>query len=215
MNEDTKLAAVYADLAAAQAEFKPVVKNCINPAFGMRYADLSAILDAVRPALNDHGFVLSFGIPEEREGMAGSQVVLLHKSGNELRSGALYVRYIVGRNPAQALGSALTYSKRYAISAFLGIATDDDDDGNGAGDGQAPKRAAPKPRPADQMPADSKIAQLEAAAGKGPDAYREACEKILTREERNVFFKSAKHAALKEAAAVAKGIAQFQDKETK
>lgn len=125
---------IYGRLARAQAKFAPVVKNCVNPAFKSHYADLNAILTAVRPALNGEGVFVFQRVHLTHMGeMPGvmCETVLGDADGNTLESGGLFVPVTVrGGNVAQAYGSAETYARRYSLSAFLGIATEDDDDAN-------------------------------------------------------------------------------------
>ena len=122
---------IYAALAAAQAEFKPVVKNCVNPAFGSKYADLQSILDATRPALNRHGLFLFQRVTSSKDGVS-VETCVTHSSGETLSSGVLFIPVISPKNPSQAFGSAETYARRYSLSAFLGVSADEDDDCNGA-----------------------------------------------------------------------------------
>lgn len=122
---------IYAALAAAQAEFRPVVKNCINPAFGSKYADLQSILDATRPALNRHGLFLFQRVTSAKDGVS-VETCVSHSSGETLSSGVLFIPVLSPKNPSQAFGSAETYARRYSLSAFLGVSADEDDDGNGA-----------------------------------------------------------------------------------
>lgn len=122
---------IYAALAAAQAEFKPIAKNCVNPAFGSKYADLQSILDGTRPALNRHGLFLYQRVMSSKDGISVKTCVT-HASGETLSSGVLFIPVISPKNPSQAFGSAETYARRYSLSAFLGVSADEDDDGNGA-----------------------------------------------------------------------------------
>lgn len=122
---------IYAALAAAQAEFKPIAKNCINPAFGSKYADLQSILDGTRPALNRHGLFLFQRVTSSKDGVS-VETCVTHVSGETLSSGVLFIPVIGPKNPSQGFGSAETYARRYSLSAFLGVSADEDDDGNGA-----------------------------------------------------------------------------------
>lgn len=122
---------IYAALAAAQAEFKPIAKNCVNPAFKSKYADLQSILDATRPALNRHGLFLFQRVMSSKDGVS-VETCVTHSSGGTLSSGVLFIPVISPKNPAQAFGSAETYARRYSLSAFLGVNADEDDDGNRA-----------------------------------------------------------------------------------
>lgn len=122
---------IYAALAAAQAEFKPIAKNCVNPVFGSKYADLQSILDGTRLALNRHGLFLFQRVMSSKDGVS-VETCVTHASGGTLSSGVLFIPVISPKNPAQAFGSAETYARRYSLSAFLGVSADEDDDGNGA-----------------------------------------------------------------------------------
>ena len=122
---------IYAALAAAQAEFKPIAKNCVNPVFKSKYADLQSILDGTRPVLNRHGLFLFQRVTSSKDGVS-VETCVSHASGETLSSGVLFLPVISPKNPAQGFGSAETYARRYSLSAFLGVSADEDDDGNGA-----------------------------------------------------------------------------------
>ena len=141
-------AKLYAALAKAQAAFKEVRKN--KQANYGRYADLTAILDAVRPALNANGCFLYQDVRSVKE-FIGVRTIIAHESGETLESSELFMPTGANgkANAAQAFGSARTYACRYSLSTFLGIAADDDDDGQSAAPAAAPRRsAAPAPLPA-------------------------------------------------------------------
>lgn len=108
-------------LVKARAEIKHPARNKVNPHFRNRYADLTAVLDAVVPAFTANGLSLV-------QMVDGKQLVtvLSHTSGEFISSAA----DIPAHNNAQQLGSALTYLRRYTVQALAGIAADDDDDGN-------------------------------------------------------------------------------------
>jgi ERF superfamily len=123
------LAKLAEALAQAQGKMRPAPLNAINPHFKSRYADLSSVREAVIPALTEHGLSV-VQVPSLDE--AGNFVLitrLLHASGEWLQSS-----YPLPMDPAkpQALGSALTYARRYSLSAITGIAADEDDDAAGA-----------------------------------------------------------------------------------
>lgn len=194
-------AALYADLAAAQAEFTPVVFNRVNPAFKSRYADLAAILAATRPALNRHGLFLTQKVRATAGGVE-VETILAHKSGQVLSSGVLAIPFDAnGRNRAQALGSARTYACRYSLSSFLGVAADDDDDGNACA---APTRQAPPPPP---QVTDVLKAGARAAAARGMKVYEEFF-KACTVNDRRALKASGLHDQLKAQAAAVKPAAQ-------
>lgn len=145
--EDSLVAA----LARAQAVMPPIAKGHTNPHFGSRYADIADVLAVIRPVLAAEGIALVQPIEVDDDGRA-FLVTKLMKGGEE----------IVSRMPlqidqkAQDLGSRLTYQRRYAACALVGVAAeDDDDDGHAAS--QAPTRtrtatARPSAREMDARP---------------------------------------------------------------
>jgi hypothetical protein len=144
MRTSETLAKLADALAKAQGKMKPAPLNKVNPHFKSRYADLPAVREAVVPALTEHGLSV-VQVPSIDE--AGNFVLitrLLHASGEWLQSS-----YPLPMDPGrpQALGSALTYARRYSLSAITGIAADEDDDATGA-----EKQAKPKPAKAGNVP---------------------------------------------------------------
>lgn len=120
---------------AAQREFSPALKTSSNPHFRSKYADLSACVEAVIDALNNHGIAL-MQITHECESGVMVETVFLHESGETLSGGKLQVP--AQKQDAQGYGSALTYARRYALMASCGIAPEDDD-GNAASRSVAPR----------------------------------------------------------------------------
>ena len=132
-------------LAAAQAEFTPIVKDKTakikteSGEYQYKYADLQAVLAATVPALNKHGIAQSQS--PTIEGTAVSvETRLLHASGQWVAS--TVAMQSTGKYPEtpQALGSTLTYARRYGYSALVGVSPDEDDDGK-AGTGPTTKQA--------------------------------------------------------------------------
>jgi hypothetical protein len=124
------LGPLVAALAKAQTEFATVtrdktvtVQTKTGGSYKFSYAPLDTILAAVRGPLSDNGLVLVQTLDD------GALVTsLLHESGGSI-SGRMA---LPGTNDIQGLGSAITYLRRYAIQAVLGIAAEEDDDGNHA-----------------------------------------------------------------------------------
>lgn len=119
------------------------------------YADLDDIVSYTRPILAEHGIVALTPLGAH-EGQLGVQVVLVHKSGDAMTFGPF--PFAPGRD-AQATGSAVTYHRRYALLAALGIATGDDDDGQKATD------AARRPAKPPASPALAKAREAAKALG--------------------------------------------------
>ncbi len=119
-------------LAAALVEFQknaPIIaKDGTNPHYGNKYATLAAIMDAVLPKLAANALAVSQH-PCELNGFPALKTILMHDSGEILESTMLLA---VDKGGPQAQGSALTYARRYAVLAVLGLVADEDDDGEAA-----------------------------------------------------------------------------------
>lgn len=134
-------------LCKAQADMKPAVKEAENPFFHSSYADLATVSKAVFPVLTKHGLSIS----QITEGEGSVTTILMHTSG-EWISGTLSLKPV--KVDPQGIGSAITYARRYALSAICGLATEDDDDGNAGSEKprvQA-KAVAPTPSPEPEKP---------------------------------------------------------------
>jgi len=128
MQKSDSIAALAAALAKAQSEMGTAKKAAINPHFRSRYADLASVWEAARTPLAKNGLAV-IQTSDDSERGACIITTLVHSSG-EWISGRLTLP--VSKADAQGYGSAITYARRYGLSAILGIAADDDDDGNAA-----------------------------------------------------------------------------------
>ena len=130
-------------LAKAQGQIKPAVKDSENPHFRSKYADLSSVWEACRKPLSDAGLsVVQMPVDAPTPDSVALTTLLLHTSGEYISS---TVSAPLTKRDAQGIGSALTYLRRYALSAIIGVVADDDDDGNAAS--QQPKaQAAAQPQ---------------------------------------------------------------------
>jgi hypothetical protein len=118
---------LFAALAKAQAGIKPAELNSENPHFRSSYADLKAVWDACRAPLAENGLsvIQTFGLVGNAPVL---NTILAHSSGQFMTSTIpLYAKEAT----PQALGSSITYMRRYALAAMVGVAPDDDD-GNAA-----------------------------------------------------------------------------------
>jgi len=126
MTEHTNLASA---LAAFHADLPKVGKGSTNPAFKSKYADLADIVAVVLPALAKQGLAW-IATPTFKDEVFVLAYELRHVAGETI-SGVWPLPDPTKAKP-QELGSAVTYAKRYALSAVTGIAPDEDDDGNAA-----------------------------------------------------------------------------------
>lgn len=124
MNRSESIAKIASALVKAQAEMGNAVKDSKNPFFKSKYADLNAVREACMPALNKHG-VSVIQPTSVIDGKLYVETVLLHESG-EFLSG-LYEVVVGKQNDPQALGAAISYSRRYGLQSMVNIGASDDD----------------------------------------------------------------------------------------
>lgn len=134
MEQSASIGELAKALSAFQAAVENVTKDGSNPYFKSKYATLENIIDTIRPHLAKHG--LSFSqIPTGENELS---TILMHVSGEWLKATA---KMTPKDQSPQGQGSAITYMRRYALSAALGIATEEDDDGNVASNAKPVKAA--------------------------------------------------------------------------
>ncbi len=127
-------------LAAAQGELENVSKG--SEGYGYKYADLGAVLDAIRPHLSKHGIALIQMPGNGEHGGIRVTTRLVHTSGQWIEED-LEMPVEGGKNlsGAQAAGVVITYCRRYMASAFAGLAQEDPD---AAKDGEVERKQIPK-----------------------------------------------------------------------
>ncbi len=127
-----------------QMALRPVVKNANNPHFNNNFADLASVLEEALPILNANGFAL-LQFPTGDGGKLGLLSMLVHESGEFISAG---MPLVPEKNNPQGEGSAITYGRRYAACAILGIRTADDDGEAASGREDRPTPARnPQPQP--------------------------------------------------------------------
>lgn len=154
---------------AVQKELKPVIKDANNPFFKSRYADLAAVYSEVQPIANAHDICITQGVDLMPGGGMVIRTILWHISGQ-------YISSTVRLTPMpdkddkitpQAVGSAITYARRYSLMAIFALPADDDDDGNAASG-----RAQPKaPTAAEKAKAKADAAKGQATGKTGLNQY--------------------------------------------
>jgi hypothetical protein len=137
MNKSESIKELASALCKAQDSMGGAVKGKANPFFKSKYADLSAIIQAIKEPFAKNG--LSYTqFPIESEGRIGIETMLMHSSGEWL---AQSFTVQLTKQDAQGAGSAITYCRRYGLQAVAGIPSEDDD-GNGAVNKKAPAALA-------------------------------------------------------------------------
>ena len=148
MNKSESITNLATALAMAQMNIKGAIKDSANPFFKSKYADLSSVVEAIRPAFGQCGLSYVQRIEPSDRDEVRVETILMHASGEWLSCGVLNLP--VSKADAQGFGSALTYARRYSLAAACGVAPEDDD-------GNAATKSAPKSIAVsvwDTMPAD-------------------------------------------------------------
>lgn len=163
---------IAAALVSFQGEVKSPTKTGVNPHFGSHYVTLDGLVDAIKPVLAKNGLAFMQSCSGDG-GLIVVTTLLLHNSGEWLESDPLTIK--ADKATPQGAGSAITYARRYALSAFLGLASDEDDDassvepkGGGAdyGNSNSGGKSASKPQGINQRQSASK----PQSAGSGIDS---------------------------------------------
>lgn len=118
-------------LSKAQGEMQAALKDKVNPFYKSSYADLGSIWDAARPVLSKYGLCIMQTTEMSTDGNNRIIMVttLAHTSGQWMKS---YLPLNPSKNDSQGVGAALTYLRRYSLSAIVGVVCDEDDDGETA-----------------------------------------------------------------------------------
>lgn len=136
-------------LSEAQGEFKSILKGSTakittkkGGEYSYQYADLSAVLNACMPTVSKHGMAIVQGSTSKilkypieidpNQGKYGEVIIttlLLHSSGEWIQNVSTYPYVENGNNDVQAIGSVITFGRRYEVCAILGIASQKDTDG--------------------------------------------------------------------------------------
>lgn len=164
-----------AALLAVQKEAPKLQKDKINPHFKSTYLSLETLHEAIMPLLNKHGLIWTTGPSYV---IAGDTAVptlaykMIHAASGEVVDGAMPLS--AAKSDPQGQGSAITYARRYALMAVLGLVADEDDDGNAGS------------RPRQQQ--SSRRGEIPPSDSPGHDpASRDAAPVIPTDRARRIF----------------------------
>lgn len=174
-------------LVKAQEAFPPIVKNKkahvkakSGAEYSYDYADLGNVLDAVRPVLvaNDLAVLQPTAV---RDGQTVLVTRLLHASGEWIEGDFPLQTY----DRPQETGSALTYARRYALTALLNITAEEDDDAQAA---QHSERKAPRTEAPEPNGEPDRIAQVQAVQRRKNRSDNDVAEAIakITGKQRDV-----------------------------
>ena len=130
MMQSESIANLAKALSIVQGKLTYAVKDSANPFFKSKYADLESVWDACRSLLAENGLcVMQFpGTYCELDKSMSLNTMLCHSSGEYISQ---EMSVPVTKPDAQGAGSCLTYMRRYALAAVVGV-VQADDDGNAA-----------------------------------------------------------------------------------
>jgi hypothetical protein len=175
MEASPTTAAIGAALAKAALSLGSVAKTrrarieSSKGGYGYTYATLADAIDACRDALAGCGIAV-VQAPAVGRGVVTVTTTLLHESGEWL---SCSLDMPIGEPRAQAVGSAITYARRYSLLPMVGLAADDDD----GQEADASVRRAPPP-----VPRPAPAQQREATTSAAPKASTATAAALLARE---------------------------------
>lgn len=192
MNQSENINELAGALAMAQGSFPILEKR--SKAYNYNYADLAEILGAIQSPLKENGLAIV-----SQTTVNGITAKVIHSSGQWMSTEVPLIFKEDGKiNAMQAMGSAITYARRYAICCLLNLAADKESDDDGVS--ALPKPSAPKESSTFPNAAGFKITQKQAGAIQGwarsyplemedmlKDLGVEAIEDILFKDCQRVF----------------------------
>lgn len=116
--------------AKTQQEMKQPLKDANNPFFKSKYVPLENVVEAITESASKNGISFTQFPSSDEAGNVTVGTLVMHSSGEWIEYDPIKMKPV--KNDPQSIGSAITYAKRYALSAIFGITSDPDDDGNEA-----------------------------------------------------------------------------------
>jgi len=124
MRTSESITKIAAALLKAQRKMGSASKGSVNPYFKSRYADLGSVMEVVKEPLNEEGISL-LQPTYSKDGVHYVESILMHESGEFIASEPLKLE--VTKVDMQALGSSISYARRYSLQSLLSIPAEDDD----------------------------------------------------------------------------------------
>lgn len=142
---------IYTALAKAQGEFETATQNKKNPFFNSKYLTLGGVIEIIRKPFSKNGLSFLQFPTVKKEGNSTTVIIktiIAHESGDTIENELSLPVTIGGRiSDAQAIGSAITYARRYSLQSLVGISADEeDDDGNSASGRVVEAKSQTKPQ---------------------------------------------------------------------
>lgn len=171
-------------LVETQKELKQPLKDAKNPFFKSGYVPLEKVAEAITQTATKYGLAFSQYATTTESGNVSVGTIVFHESGEYIEYPPLILK--PENTKPQSIGSAITYAKRYALSAIFGITSDKDDDGNKA-NGNDEQQKQPQKRNQKQAPQNDEpdvhaivekyVQQLAVLGVKREDVVEYVCNK--------------------------------------
>lgn len=147
MNKSESIIKLSAALSKFQTEVKNPPNSTVNPFFKSKYAPLDVVINTAKELLGKYG--ISYIQMPGGNGESVSCITILMCEGEWIESDVLVLK--ADKVTAQGAGSAITYARRYQLSAMLGLAGEEDDDGNHATGNKTNKPIENKQEPINEL----------------------------------------------------------------
>lgn len=157
MKKSESISELAKAFAKTQQELKQPLKNAENPFFNSTYVPLENVTQSITDVATKNGLSYSQE-PTVIDGVVSVTTLVMHSSGEWIEYEPLRLK--PDKNNIQGCGSAITYAKRYALSAIFGITSDKDDDGNGAVNYEQVNNQRSQKRPAQKSELSAKANKL-------------------------------------------------------
>ena len=203
-------------LVETQKELKQPLKDAKNPFFKSEYVPLENVAEAITESATKHGLAFSQYATTTESGNVSVGTIVFHESGEYIEFPPLILK--PENTKPQSIGSAITYAKRYSLSAVFGITSDKDDDGNKANGNGEQQKQAQNDEPDVHAIVEKYVQQLEVLGIKRADVVEYVCNKhnvgnmfdiqphVLVGEIKQIWLKKNNEAKAKHKEASEKGI---------
>jgi len=159
MSQSESLDKLLPALAAFHDEIAPLKPDDKNPHFGSSFTSLKAITVSTRPLLKKHGLLITTRLSILDDNSTGLITTVWHVASAQFLDSQMPL--LLAKEDPQGQGSAITYARRYATSAILGLVQDDDDGNQGT---QARQQYSNKPQqPKEPLPVCIKCGNTDSA----------------------------------------------------
>ena len=158
MQHSESIKELAAALLKAQQSFETATKGADNPFFKSKFADLPEVWRVAKGPLGANGLAIVQSPESDGNGGIEIETMLVHAPSGEWIKSRIRMQPV--KNDPQGVGSCITYARRYALSALIGIVADEDDDGNAASHAAPPAPPVPPAKKETQKAPASNIVDI-------------------------------------------------------